>query len=626
MGMSGGFGGGLGGGGPLGAVWQQRRSLGYLESGRRPTRKTLARFLRVLRPHRWQLGLALGLALVGVLVGLVPPLLMRAIIDQAVARRDLHLLLVLAAGLLLFPVGGAIVSTGQNYINAVVSQGIIHDLRTALYAHGQELGIDFFTLTPAGEIHSRLVNDLNAVQRVLNQSLSGLLVNVLTVALTLATMFALNWQLAIVSAFVLPAFALPVLSFGRRGYRAVTQAQEALARMTAHLEETLTLSGVVVVRSFGTTRREAQHFWRLSDAVRHRQVRTIMVGQWLSVVVQVLSALGPALVYGYGGYLVMTGHIRLGTVVAFATYLVRLYSPASALAGANTTLIGGLALMDRLFSFLDLPVDLPEPARPLPLEEGCPLGMGFEDVRFTYRQGPEVLHGVSFEARAGELTAIVGPSGAGKSTILSLAARFHDPVAGRVTLGGVDLRDLDEATLRRNLAVVTQDLFLFHASLAENIRYGRPDAAEADVLRAVEMAQLQDLVARLPDGLETVVGERGYRLSGGEKQRVAIARAVLVRPRVLLLDEATSSLDSRAERLIQEALARVFAGRTVIAIAHRLSTILAADRILVVEGGRIVESGRHAPLLAQGGLYARLYHEQFDPGTQGTPLAAGAPA
>ncbi|HUW65110.1 MAG TPA: ABC transporter ATP-binding protein [Spirochaetia bacterium] len=608
------------GGGPLRAVWEQRRSLGYLEEGSRPTKETARRVLGVLRPHAGKLLVALGLTLLGVLIGLVPPLLMRQIIDVGIVDHNLKLIYYLAAGLVLFPAARAITAVGQNYLNAVVSLSVVHDLRTAMYEHGQRLGIDFFTRTPGGEIHSRLVNDLNSMQQTLNTTMTGPFVNALTIIFTLATMVALDWRLALLSALVLPAFALPVLSFGRRTYDAVTHTQEALSHLTAHLEETLTLSGIIVVKSFGTRQREADRFRDLSRRVRDARVKQSMIGQWLVLVVSVMSALGPALLYGYGGYLIVTAKVQLGTIVAFSTYLVQLYNPASSLAGSNTTLIGGLALFDRIFRFLDAEIDVREPAVPAPfpaIPGITPVGLEYADVHFSYRKDEETLHGISFTARPGELTAVVGPSGAGKSTILFLGARFYDPAAGDIRLNGVSLPSLDEATLRRLMSVVTQELFLFHTTLEDNIRYGRPDAAGTEVAAAVEAAQLGELVASLPAGLQTIVGERGYRLSGGEKQRVAIARAILRNPSVLLLDEATSSLDSHVERLIQEALARLFRGRTVIAIAHRLSTILAADQILVVNGGQVAERGRHADLLAHGGLYARLYHEQFDPGQSG---------
>lgn len=601
-------------------VWEQSRSLRYLEGGSRPTKETAKRLLHILRPHRLKIAGVLSFTMVAVVLGLIPPLLMRQIIDTAIKLHNFHLLLWLSLGLLVFPALAAVDTVAQNYLNAVVTQSLVHDLRTAMYAHGQKLGISFFTKTPGGEIHSRLINDLNAVQNVLRNTLTGLFVNALTVTLTLTTMFVINWKLALAAALVLPAFALPVMSFGRRTYDAINNTQASLSELTGHLEETLTLSGMMVVKSFGTRAREADRFSAFSAAVRTHTVRQSMVGQWLGMVVRILSALGPALLYGYGGYLVMTHRAQLGTVVAFATYLVQLYNPASALAGSNTSLLGGLALFDRIFQFLDLPIDVPEPTHPAALQVHAgvtPLGMAFSDVVFGYKTEEEVLHGVSFEARPGQLTAIVGPSGAGKSTILSLAARFYDPQRGLVKLAGLPVNTLSEEAFRSAVSVVTQELFLFHTTLEANVRYGRPTATDSEVREAVAAAQLDELVQSMPEGLATVVGERGYRLSGGEKQRVAIARAILRNPSVLLLDEATSSLDSHAERLIQEALQRLFEGRTVMAIAHRLSTVLAAHQILVLEKGQIVERGTHAELLDQGGVYASLYHEQFDPGLSG---------
>lgn len=610
---SGGMGGGLGAGRGMGTLWQQR-SQRYLSEGTPNIKRTLLRAWRYLRVYRLQLALGTLVMLLGVGLSLVPPLLIRAIIDTAIPRRDLTLALLLGGGLLLFPIGSAILGMGQNYLSIVIAQGLIADLREHLYKHVQSLGLEFFTWTRSGDIHTRFLNDAGALQNVLTQSFLGTFANLITLAGTLAIMAAINWQLALLAALSLPAFAFPVLHFGRRRYTAIERAQAALGDLSVALEETLSLSGAIVVKSFGTEEREAARFNAVNTDVRKAQIAQLLEGQWLSVVVQSLTALGPALLYTYGAYLVMTHQAALGTIVAFATYLAQLYAPASSLAGANATLLGGLALFDRVFHYLDLPTSVPEPEHPQPLPSLPITGIRFAGVSFRYpgkASNSEVLHDISFDAPLGQLTALVGPSGAGKSTILSLAARFYDPTGGTVSLDGIPLPDIARRGLRKSIAVVTQELFLFHASLRENICYGLPEASDTQIAAVVEAAQLQDLVERLPDGLSTIVGERGYRLSGGEKQRVAIARALLRQAPYLLLDEATSSLDSEAERRIQAALEKLVEGRTTIAIAHRLSTIQRADQILVVQQGQIVERGTHAALLQQSGLYQRLYEAQF---------------
>jgi ATP-binding cassette, subfamily B, bacterial len=606
--------GGMGGG--MAALWHQQRSLSYLSEGKPDISRTLGLVWQALRVYRWQLVLGTLVTILGVGVGLIPPLLIRELIDSAIPQRQLTLIFLLGGGLLLFPVGSALLGLGQNYLSITIAQGMIADLRRRLYQHVQSLGLDFFTWTRAGQIHTRFLNDAGGLQNVLTQSFVGTFANLITLIGSLAIMVIIDWRLALVAALALPSFAFPILHFGKQRYSAMERAQAALGDLSVSLEETLSLSGAIVVKSFGTEEREATRFNEVNDRVRREQVAQLVVGQWLSVVVQSLAALGPALLYTYGAYLVITRQVGLGTIVAFATYLTQLYAPASSLAGANATLLGGLALFDRVFQYLEIPVSVPEPAEPQPLPLHPSEGITFEQVTFKYpgkESNKEVLHEISFAAPPGQLTALVGPSGAGKSTILSLAARFYDPTSGSIRLGGIALPDIARHDLRRHLAVVTQELFLFHASLHENICYGIPHASRADVEAIVDAAQLHDLIDRLPDGLDTIVGERGYRLSGGEKQRVAIARALLCQAPYLLLDEATSSLDSQVERLIQAALEKLVTGRTVIAIAHRLSTIQRADQILVVQQGRIVERGTHETLLCQSGLYQRLYAAQFAP-------------
>ncbi|HET9015911.1 MAG TPA: ABC transporter ATP-binding protein [Thermomicrobiaceae bacterium] len=636
MASRGGMGGGFGGGGfgGMGGVMQQQRALRYLRAGGpRDLRKTFARVRTYLGRYKLHLIVGTALLLSGVALGLIPPLLIRALIDTAIPDRDMHLAILLGLGLFLAPLGAAVLNLGQSYLATRVAQGMIADLREHLYRHVQALGLDFFTWTRAGEIHTRFLNDAGNLQSVLTQSFLGTIANLVTVVATLTVMAVIDWRLALIAALALPAFALPVLHFGKRRYLAVERAQAALGELSIVLEETLSLSGAIVVKTFGTEDREKARFDEVNDDVRREQITQILEGQWLSLVVQGLATLGPAVLYGYGAWLVITGQVQLGTLVAFATYLAQLYSPASSLAGANATLLGGLALFDRVFEVLDVPVRVKEPTAPTPLPAVPTEGLVFDEVDFAYpvsdgeAGGIEVLHGISFAARPGQLVALVGPSGAGKSTILSLAARLYDPDDGVIRLDGVPLPEIGRKDLREHVAVVTQEVFLFHATLRENICYGVPDAGAEAVARAVAAAQLGDLVARLPEGIDTVVGERGYRLSGGEKQRVAIARALLRQAPYLLLDEATSSLDSEVERRIQRALERLIQGRTTIAIAHRLSTIQRADQILVVDDGRIVERGTHEELLERSGRYRQLYLAQFASEAEAPAGAAeGVPA
>lgn len=570
----------------------------------------LRRILRYFRPY-WPYALA-TLAIIGLNagLGLVPPLLVRDLLDRAVPGRDVRLLLLLLAGMTAAALAGGFLGVAQNYLSTLVGQRVMYDLRNQMYAHLQRLSLRFFTDHRTGEIISRVTNDVGGVQQVVTNTLVATVTNLAVVASTTALVFALDWRLALVSVGVLPFFILPTRRVGRARQRLAAQVQAALAEMNHHMHETLNVSGALLVKVFGRQEHETERFRRQNRELMQLNVRQALVGRWFFMWLGLFGSLGPAVIYGVGGYLAIGGGMSVGTVVAFVALLGRLYGPLSMLLNVHVELYASLALFRRIFEYLDLRPEVQERAgaRRLTAVRGR---VAFEGVTFSYRPGAPALRDVSFVVEPGQLCALVGPSGAGKTTVTYLLLRLYDPDEGRVTVDGVDLRDLSLASLAEHVGVVTQEPYLFYGTVRENLLYARPGASQAELEEACRAAQVHEVVASLPQGYDTVIGERGYRLSGGEKQRLAIARAILKNPRILILDEATSSLDSHSERLVQEALENLLAGRTSLVIAHRLSTVLRADRILVLDGGRLVEEGNHAELLRRGGLYARLYREQF---------------
>jgi ATP-binding cassette subfamily B protein len=578
----------------------------------KPTRGDFRRIARYLLPEWKASALILGCILVAALLGLVPPILVRELVDDALPHGNGRLLDWLVAGMIGAPLIGGLIGVWQNHLVTQMSQGVMFDLRDEMYGKLLRQSLRFFTNTKSGEILSRLQNDVGGVQEMVSGTLVSLASNGLVVITTLFVIFRIDWRLALVAVAVLPVFVLPTRRIGQLRSRLSGKTQERLAEMTSHIQETLSVSGFLLTRLFGAQGYERGRFREKSAAVRDLQIQQNMAGRWFLMWLLMFGSIGPALIYLFGGHGVISGRITIGTMIAFVTYLGRLYMPASALVNAHVDVMSAVALFRRIFDYLDLAVEVAEPAAPRPLSQ--PRGeLRFEKVSMGYEPGRLTLEEVSFEALPGKMVALVGPSGAGKTTLTYLAARIYDPAQGRVTFDGVDLRELSFADLARCTAKVTQETTLFHATVEENLRYAKPDATKDELEQACRLAQIQDVIEKLPQGLATVVGERGYKLSGGEKQRLALARVVLRDPKLLILDEATSSLDSRSEALIQAALEPLLQGRTSLVIAHRLSTILRADMILVMDHGRIVERGVHAELLARGGLYARLYEQQFGP-------------
>jgi ATP-binding cassette subfamily B protein len=597
------------------------------------TRRHLLRIGGYLLPA-WKPSLLILFCILSTSVlGLVPPLMIKRVIDVAIPLKDGALLNKYVFLMIAAPLLSGLIGVWQNYLITVMSQGVMFDLRNRMYEKLLAQSLRFFTNTKSGEILSRVQNDVGGVQGVVAGTLVALATNTLMVVTTLVVIFGMDWKLSLIAISVLPLFILPTRTVGKIRKKLSSQTQERLAELTAYLQETLSVSGYLLTRLFGAQAYEKKRFSEKAASVRDLQIRQSMVGRWFFLSLMLFASIGPALIFLFGGHEAISGTLTVGTIVAFVTYLARLYGPVSGLVNVHVDIMSGAALFQRIFEYLDLPEEIAEPANPVRIES--PQGaMRFDDVWMGYAAASPgaadgerrwALQGITFEAHPGQMVALVGPSGAGKTTLTYLASRLYDPDRGRVTFDGVDLKDLSFEDLARLAAKVTQETTLFNATVEENLRYAKPEASMGEIEAACRVAQIHDVIAALPDGYSTIVGERGYKLSGGEKQRLAIARVVLRSPRLLILDEATSSLDSHSEALIQKALEPLLSGRTSLVIAHRLSTILRADQILVIDGGRIVERGTHAELLARGGLYSRLYEEQFRPGTA-PGAAAGEPA
>ena len=613
------------------------------------TKDLLRRVGSYALPYAFPISIALIAIFISSLIELVPPLLYRNLIDQAIPQRNIGLLNLLALGMVGIPLIDGVIGVGQRWLTARIGEGIISDLRQALYSHMQKMSLRFFTNTKTGVLMSRLNNDVVGAQNAVTSTLITIITSIFKLVLTLGVMISLDWRLTLLSLIILPLFILPSRRIGRILRSIVREQLDLNAEMNAMMNETLNVSGALLVKLFGRQPDEVAKFKERANRVRDIGVRQALVGRWFFMALGLVTAMGTAIVWWAGGYLVLQNAFTIGTIVAFAAYLTQLYAPLSSLINARVDLATSLVSFERVFEMLDLPIEINDPANAVELTR-VRGDIRFDNVCFSYlevpsgtsspdgegrnghgdvtapayarrdmAQGPKAnpghprwaLRDVSFQIQAGQLVALVGPSGAGKTTITYLIPRLYDPTEGRVLIDGNDLRDVTLASLTSQIGMVTQETYLFHDTVRANLLYARLDASQDEIESAARAANIHDFITKMPQGYDTVVGERGYRLSGGEKQRMAIARVILKDPRILVLDEATSNLDSESEALIQAALKPLMQGRTSVVIAHRLSTILAADIILVIAEGRVVEQGTHAELLKRGGLYARLYRTQF---------------
>jgi ATP-binding cassette, subfamily B, bacterial len=594
--------------GPSGPSGPRRRGVATEAEKAQARQVSLRRIGRLFTPHRWQLGVVTAIIVASSVVGLASPFLLRAVIDRALPQRDVSLLVWLTAGMVAVAAVTAALGVVQTWISTGVGQQVMHGLRTDVFSHLQRQSLTFFTHTRTGEVQSRITNDIGGMQAVVTSTATSIAANLTTAVATVVAMATLSWRLSLISLVVMPPSIYLTRRVARMRRAITAQQQRELAALNVTVEEGLSVSGIQLSKTMGAGAALVRRFTESSARLVDLELRSQLAGRWRMASMSVIFAAIPAVIYLGAGLPATSGGMTIGTLIAFTTLQSALFRPILGLLNVGVSLVTSLALFARIFEYLDLPVEIDDPAEPVSVEPARMAGhVRFEQVSFSYPgSDTEAVAGIELDVPAGSTLALVGETGSGKSTLASLAARLYDPTAGRISIDGIDLRDLRLTDLAALVGIVSQETYLLHTTVRENLRYARPDAADEQIEQVARAAQIHDLITRLPDGYDTMVGSRGYRFSGGEKQRIAIARTLLRDPRVLVLDEATSALDTETERAVQRAFDALARGRTTITIAHRLSTVRGADQIAVLDHGRVIESGTHQSLLAGNGRYARL--------------------